>query len=103
MGVREYDFQVPYGIVMPENHLVKSIVEKPVHKFFINAGVYVLSPSLLGEIEAAKYVDMPHLLESQIANGRQINMYPIHEYWLDIGRLDEFERAQADMDGVFGD
>jgi dTDP-glucose pyrophosphorylase len=103
MGVREYDFQVPYGIVRSAEHLVEGIEEKPVHRFFVNAGVYVLSPLLLREIESDKYLDMPHFLESQIRGNHQVNMFPIHEYWLDIGHREEFERAQNDMEDVFGD
>lgn len=103
MGVREYDFQVPYGIVTSRENHVESIVEKPVHKFFVNAGVYILSRSLLEKIEADKYLDMPDLLESQIQKNEAVNMFPIHEYWLDIGRLEEFERAQNDMSGLFSD
>jgi len=103
MGVREYDFQVPYGIVKADEHLVKNIEEKPVQKFFVNAGVYVLSPKLIEKITPEQYTDMPQLLENQIHHGLEVNMFPIHEYWLDIGRQDEFERAQEDMKGIFGD
>lgn len=97
MCVREYDFQVPYGVVTTEEHLVTGIIEKPIHKFFVNAGIYVLSPSLVKSVEGSKYLDMPQLLEQQIEKGSQVNMFPVHEYWLDIGRIEEFERANQEI------
>lgn len=101
MCVREYDFQVPYGVVRTSQGNVVSIVEKPVQKFFINAGIYVLDPRLVEKVDGLGYLDMPSLLDAQIKAGEKINSYPVHEYWLDIGRLEEYERAQNDAMGVF--
>jgi len=101
MCVREYDFQVPYGVIESEGQRIKGIVEKPVHSFFINAGIYVLSPSLIKKVDGSNYLDMPQLIEEQINLGEQVNMFPIHEYWLDIGRREDYESAQADVDTIF--
>lgn len=95
--VREYDFQIPYGVIQSEGYHVKSIVEKPVHNFFVNAGIYVLEPSLAKSVDGVGYLDMPCLLEEKIECGEQINMFPIHEYWLDVGRMDDFERASKEF------
>ena len=97
MCVREYDFQVPYGVIKSDGYQIKSIVEKPVHNFFVNAGIYVLEPSLVKSVNGAGYLDMPCLLEQKIECGEQINMFPIHEYWLDIGQMEEFERANKEL------
>lgn len=97
MCVREYDFQVPYGVVESKEHVVVSIVEKPVHKFFVNAGIYVLETELINLLEENTYMDMPQLLENQIQEGLQVNLFPLHEYWLDIGRTEEYEKAQNDV------
>jgi NDP-sugar pyrophosphorylase family protein len=43
---------------------------------------------------------MPSLLEREIAEDRAVNMFPIHEYWLDVGRMDDFDRAQSEVGGV---
>lgn len=94
--VREYDFQVPYGVIKVEDQVIKSIVEKPVHKFFVNAGIYVLSQELVKSVVGSNYLDMPHLLDESIQSGKQVNSFPIHEHWLDIGRMEEFERANLD-------
>jgi len=101
MCVREYDFQVPYGVVQADNGFITNIVEKPVHKFFVNAGVYVLDPMILDAIDGSNYLDMPNLLESEIRNGNKVSMFPIHEYWLDIGQMEQFEKAQQDSQRLF--
>ena len=93
---RAYDFQVPYGVVQTEDHRITSIVEKPIHKFFVNAGVYVFNTSLVKNIDGCSYLDMPTLLDEQIKLNQQINSFPIHEYWLDIGQLDEYKRANLE-------
>ncbi len=102
MCVREYDFQVPYGVIKADDCRVISIEEKPIHKFFINAGVYVLNSSILDVVDGVNYLDMPQLLEKKIENNAKVNMFPVHEYWLDIGQMDQFNKAQQDSDKIFG-
>jgi len=101
MCVREYDFQIPYGVIEGKDQYITSIVEKPVHKFFINAGIYVLSASILGDIDGSKYIDMPQMLADRIDNNKQIAMFPLHEYWLDIGRMEQYDQAQIDSKVIF--
>jgi len=101
MCVREYDFQVPYGVVQTEGQQLTGIVEKPIYKFFVNAGIYVLNPEVYRLVDGKSFLDMPQLLENRINNNDQINMFPLHEYWLDIGRIDEYERAQNEVVGMF--
>lgn len=103
MCVREYEHCVPYGVIQSEGHKIRSMVEKPVHRFFINAGIYLLSPELVKSVSHGVRIDMPTLLEEQIANGREVNMFPIYEYWLDIGRMEDFQRAQSEVNGLFND
>jgi NDP-sugar pyrophosphorylase family protein len=101
MCVREYDFQVPYGVVKTEELRIISIEEKPVQRFFVNAGVYVLNSSILESIDGINYLDMPQLLEGVIENCGQVNMFPVHEYWLDIGQIEQFNQAQQDISNFF--
>lgn len=84
--VREYEIQVPYGVVTPNENSVGEIVEKPIHKVFVNAGIYVLNPEIYNKVGIGQYLDMPELIQIQVGGGAQINMYPLHERWLDIGR-----------------
>lgn len=101
MGVREYDFQVPYGVVNVDGIDIKSIEEKPVHNFFVSGGVYVLSYDSLQYIPQNEYFDMPTLFEKIISNGQKSISFPIREYWLDIGRVEEFEKANNEYHEVF--
>lgn len=100
MCVREYEHQVPYGVVTSEGTQIKSMEEKPVHRFFVNAGIYLLDPVLVKSVKPGVCLDMPALLEQQIEVGKTVNMFPIHEYWLDIGRMDDFHRAQSEVSGI---
>jgi len=100
MCVREYDFQVPYGVVEVDNYSIEQIKEKPIHKFFVNAGIYVLNRNLINKVDGKTYLDMTDFLENQLNSGR-VNAFPIHEYWLDIGQMDEYEKANREFSNAF--
>jgi len=101
MGIREYDFQVPYGVVNVEEEDILSIVEKPVHKFFVSAGIYTLNEKVLDFIPNDEFYDMPTLFEQIIEQKLKTVSFPIREYWLDIGRMEEFEKANLEYAEVF--
>ena len=100
MCVREYDFQVPYGVIEIDNYKIKKIEEKPIHKFFVNAGIYVLSKNLVDKIDGKFYLDMTDFLNQELNNGG-VSTFPIHEYWLDIGRMEEYEKANREVKDIF--
>ena len=100
MCVREHEHKVPYGVIETDGLRITSMVEKPAYRYFINAGIYVLSPEMLRDVGKGRRVDMPTLLEEQMRAGRHVNMFPVHEYWLDIGRMEDFQRAQAEITNV---
>lgn len=101
MSVREYDFQVPYGVVNIENSKIVSIEEKPTHKFFVSAGIYMLSPEILEYIPQNQFYDMPTLFEKLIKEQQTVISFPLREYWLDIGKIEEYERANNEYHKVF--
>ena len=101
MCVREHSYQVPYGVVETDGSRLTSIVEKPTHTCFVNAGIYVVDPSALVLLPAGEPFDMPLLFESIRSSGSTASVFPIHEYWLDVGRLDDLERAKADFGKIF--
>jgi len=101
MCVREYDFQVPYGVVNIEDSKILSIEEKPVHKFFVSAGIYMLSPEILQYIPQNEFYDMPTLFEKIINEKKNAISFPLREYWLDIGRIEEYKKANEEYDEVF--
>lgn len=101
MCVREYIHKVPYGVVNLNDNKIESIKEKPEYKFFVSAGIYMLSPSSLEFIPKNEYYDMPTLFEKLIKNNKKTISFPIREYWLDIGRIEEFEKANNEYHEVF--
>lgn len=101
MAVREYDFQVPYGVVKIKDGQITSIEEKPTHRFYVNAGIYLLAERSLEHIPNDEFFDMPSLFEKLIANGKNAVSFPIREYWLDIGRMSDYERANSEYRKVF--
>ncbi|GAA3404794.1 nucleotidyltransferase family protein [Paenibacillus hodogayensis] len=101
MGVREFDYQIPYGVVHVDRQRLLSIEEKPVRRSLVSAGIYVLEPSVLGLIPTDSYYDMPALFERLIDNKLPACAFPIREYWLDIGRLDDFHKANVEYGKVF--
>ena len=101
MCVREYSMEVPYGVIESDELKITSIVEKPRQHFFVNAGVYVLSPDVLRNSPKSVHRDMPDLFNQLITAKENVLMFPVHEYWLDIGRLGDFEQAQIDVLNIF--
>jgi dTDP-glucose pyrophosphorylase len=101
MCVRDYRFQVPFGVVSIDQYRLSSIDEKPTHRFFVNAGIYVLEPEILNLIPEDKYMDMTNLFETIIKNRYETSAFPIREYWMDIGHLDDFPKANDDYQKVF--
>ncbi len=101
MCVTEYEYQVPYGVVTLQDHQLESMIEKPLQKYFVNAGIYVVTPELIKQVKENQIVDMPSLLESEIARGEKVSVFPVHEYWLDIGKFNDFSQAQIDIEKEF--
>ena len=94
--VREYDIQVPYGVVDIDK--LRSIVEKPINKFFVNAGIYVIEKTLLSLLEKNISADMPELLNMCLKENMHVAVFPIHEYWLDIGAVTELAVARQEVE-----
>ena len=101
MGVREYNFQVPYGVLKLDHHQIVEIEEKPIHNFFVNAGVYVLDQDVLNCLPDERRFEMPSLFEQWMKLGYHTVAFPIREYWLDIGQPDNLKQAHSDFKDVF--
>jgi dTDP-glucose pyrophosphorylase/predicted transcriptional regulator len=95
--VREYQWQIPYGVVQIENGRLASIHEKPTRCEFVSAGINMLSPEALDLIPPSGPFDMPALMQAMAATGLPPAIYPLREYWLDIGHLEDLQRAQDDI------
>ena len=101
MGVREYDFQVPYGVVNVDGHNILNIEEKPTQHFFVSGGVYILNSEVLKLIPNNEYYDMPTLFENLIEKKMKSISFTIRGYWMDIGRVEEFKKANDEYYEVF--
>jgi NDP-sugar pyrophosphorylase family protein len=98
MCVRQYDFQVPYGVVDIERTSIKQINEKPSHRFCVNAGIYVLEPSLLNGIAKDTYLDMNTFFDGLLSKSEKVAAFALREKWIDIGAMNDFVRAQDEFD-----
>ncbi|MEK4761867.1 nucleotidyltransferase family protein [Viridibacillus sp. FSL E2-0187] len=96
MCVREYEYQIPYGVIETEGQQLVSIKEKPMHRSFVNAGIYVLSPEVFDYIPQDEFYDMPDLFKKLMDEQNNVSAFPVREYWLDIGRMADFEQANSD-------
>jgi NDP-sugar pyrophosphorylase family protein len=101
MCVREYESQVPYGVINIENTKIVSVEEKPTQKFFVNAGIYMLNPEVLKYIPKNEFYNMTTLFEKLIDKDKNIISFPIDGYWLDIGRFEEYKKANEEYNEVF--
>jgi dTDP-glucose pyrophosphorylase/CBS domain-containing protein len=102
VGVRQFDIQVPYGVLKSSGPIVQGLEEKPVYTFMVNAGIYLLSPSVYAYIPRGKEFDMTDLISLLIEGQRTVTSFPVLEYWLDVGQHADYEKAQEDLEkGVF--
>lgn len=91
--IREHEFQLPFGIAQIDNYKLTGLKEKPINTMFVNAGIYTIAPALIDYIPINEYFDMTDLFSLLLKQGITPSAFPIREYWLDIGRLSEYEKA----------
>lgn len=99
--VSPYEVAVPYGVVECDGINMSALKEKPVHRYWISAGMYLLEPEAIGLIPAdGNEHDMPNLLQDISSKLGKVAVYPIRETWIDIGSVEEYTRANADSTGI---
>lgn len=86
---------LPYGVINTQDDRIVSIREKPNVKFLINAGIYILSPSVLDVIPEDVPFDMPDVIQTLIDQGREVRTYFIDGEWQDLGTLENYKRANS--------
>lgn len=100
--VREHTVEVPYGVVEVKGTLMDDLVEKPVYRMLVNAGIYVLEPEVLNLVRPNQRMDMTELLNLlREAPDRPVGCFPVSEYWLDVGRPVDHQQAQNEYTEVF--
>jgi dTDP-glucose pyrophosphorylase/CBS domain-containing protein len=100
VGARRYEFEVPYGVIDCDGPRILGLREKPQLSFMINAGIYLLEPSVHRYIPNSERFDMTDLIQRLIQVGRHVVTFPIMEYWLDVGRPADYRKAQQDAEKV---
>lgn len=98
MCVRNYEVQVPYGVVQTNGELITDIVEKPVSQYWVNAGIYVFEPQCLKYLQYNEYIDMPCFFKKIIEKNLPAQRFPVDKFWIDIGQREDYERGQV----IFG-
>ena len=95
LSVREHKTIIPFGVVNTNEIELESFTEKPQYTHLVNAGVYIINPEVLELIPKNVAMDMPTLLQEVKNKGKSVNVFPIHEYWVDVGRPETMEEAQV--------
>jgi len=96
VAVRPSELHVPYGVVETDGVDVVRISEKPVMRYFVNAGIYLLNPDVCEFVPNRQRYDMPDLIATLVAADRRVISFPVHEYWRDIGKSEDYSSAVAD-------
>jgi dTDP-glucose pyrophosphorylase len=91
-----YHVKVPYAVLQTTNNQVLALQEKPTYTYYSSAGIYLLKNELVGLIPDCKY-DATDMIEQLLKNGKRVISYPIYGYWLDIGKPDDFKKAEEDI------
>lgn len=100
--VKEYNIKIPYGVIIEKDGCMDEINEKPVQRFFVNAGIYVFEPDTLRLLEKGETMDMPEFLKKiKGIYDNSVVCFPLVEYWIDIGRLEDYEQAKKDYPNIF--
>ena len=89
---------VPYAVFEVADKNIKSIKEKPKFTYYSNAGIYIIKKEIIEEfVTKNSKFDATDLVEILISMNLKVVSYPLTTYWLDIGRLDDFNKAQEDI------
>lgn len=90
----DYKVSIPFGVIHAEGPCVTALTEKPSQRFLCNAGIYAVSPEALDLLPKQRYCNMTDLVESCLSAGRSVAVFPVHEYWSDIGTPADLEKAR---------
>lgn len=101
MAVHMHEWQHPFGVVQMNGIEIVGFEEKPITHNYINAGIYAINPSVLKQLQRNMHCDMPNLFVHLQQRGQRIIGYPMHEPWLDVGRVDDLVKANCQYDTRF--
>lgn len=96
----DYKVNIPFGVIRAEGPNVTALVEKPSQRFLCNAGIYAVSPDALDLLPMERHCNMTDLVEACLSAGRSVAVFPVHEYWSDIGTPADLEKARNLFSGT---
>lgn len=102
MCLKSFEMDVPYGVVQLNDLVIEKIDEKPVQKFLVNAGIYVFQPEVRKYLTPDTRMDMPALFLKMKDEGECVVGFPIHEYWVDVGRKSDLKRVKDERSSTNG-
>jgi dTDP-glucose pyrophosphorylase len=91
----DYRFEIPYGVIKFSGDSVINIIEKPSEHYMCSAGIYAISPEILKVIPKEAQLNMTDLISSCLDKDIKVSVFPIHEYWTDIGTYEDLEKARS--------
>jgi NDP-sugar pyrophosphorylase family protein len=93
-----YRVNLPYGILeLDSDQVVQGVREKPTFTYRINTGIYMMRRELLDLIPRNTRFDAIELIEVALDKGLKVVSYPLHDYWIDIGQIEDYRKAQEDI------
>lgn len=95
VAAADYHVNVPYGVIQSNGAIVRALEEKPSQRFLCNAGIYVLDPEALVPMQKPYYCNMTNVVNDCLSKGYRVAVFPLYEYWSDIGTPDDLEKARA--------
>ena len=95
-----YQVVIPYAVFETEKGEVKSFKEKPTYTYYSNGGIYLIRRELLDLIPKNKFYNATDLMEDLIQKNNKVISFPFSGYWLDIGKHEDFEKGQKDINNI---
>lgn len=92
-----YKVAIPYAVLETQDNQIKSFKEKPTYTYYSNGGIYLMKRSMLKHLPDNSFYNATDLMEKLIQQGQKIISYPLVGYWLDVGKHEDFEKAQEDI------
>jgi len=91
----DYRVNIPYGVLQVEGAVVTGVTEKPSQRFLCNAGIYAVSPAALGLLQRSEFQNITDLIQRCLDRRFPVAVFPVHEYWSDVGTPEDLEKARA--------
>src|SRR5690606_2114402 len=92
-----YQVSIPYAVLETEQNKIKSFKEKPTYTYYSNGGIYIIKRNALKLIPKGEFYNATDLMKKLISNGQKVNSFPLTNYWLDIGKHEDYAKAQEDI------